>query len=63
MHYVAEGCQTHPSMNLVLLGSIQSICKVLEIEINFGVPPSLSTYLVESIHLQSKSVDSGHAAH
>lgn len=63
MHYVAEGCQTHPSINLVLLGSIQSIWKVLEREVNFGVPPSLGTYLVEGIYLQSKSVDSGHAAH
>lgn len=57
-------------MNLVSLGSIraraygsQSIWDTLDKEVSFGLPIALGTYLVESIHLESKSVDSGHAAY
>ena len=57
-------------MNLVSLGSVrprarnsQSIWDMLDREVSFGLPVTRGTYLVESIHLESKSIDSGHAAY
>lgn len=37
--------------------------KCLGREIHAGLPEAQGTYLVESIHLESKSINSGHAAH
>lgn len=57
-------------MNLVSLSSVrpraynsQRIRHILGREVSFGLPVPLGTYLVESIHLESKSIDAGHAAY
>lgn len=41
-----------------------SVWEVLDTQVHFGLPKALGTrYLVESMHLESKSINSGHAAH